>query len=170
MDALMTQHDTLIRLMREHQADLWRYLRFLGAEPATADDLTQEVFIELYRNPIDEISRQSTAAWLRKAARHRFLNWLRDNRREAAHELLEQAEQVWRDFTPGSADERLDALERCLDKLGERARRAIDLKYREARKETEVAEALETSTEAAKALLKRTREQLRECVERQVRP
>jgi RNA polymerase sigma-70 factor, ECF subfamily len=166
MDALMTEHDSLIRLMREHQTDVWRWLRFLGADAATAEDITQETFIELYRNPISEFSRAATSAWLRKAARHRFLNSLRS--RKQVELTPEAAEAAWVALTPDSSDARLEALERCLDKLPERGRRAIEFKYREARKETEVAELMETTIDAAKALLKRTREQLRECIERQV--
>ena len=170
MDALMTQEETLIRLMQEHQADVWRYLRFLGADAATADDVTQEAFIELLRHPIEEISRNHTAAWLRKVARHRFLNHLRGVKRELPMEVLNHADELWLRFTPsGNADDRLEALENCLAKLGERARRAIQLKYADGCKETEVAEVLETSAEGAKALLKRTRGQLRDCVERRVR-
>lgn len=170
MDALMTQEDTLIRLMQEHQRDVWRYLRFLGAENAVADDVTQETFIELYRNPIEEISRNHTAAWLRKVARHRFLNLLRREKRELSVELLGDADVIWLQFTPAEdSDERLEALELCLQKLGSRARQAVELKYARSCKETEVAEALDTTAEAAKALLKRTRQQLRDCVERQVR-
>ncbi|MCB9895779.1 MAG: sigma-70 family RNA polymerase sigma factor [Planctomycetes bacterium] len=164
----MTQGDTLIRLMKEHQADVWRYLRFLGAEPSTADDVTQDTFIYMYRRLIDGDSRDSTGAYLRKAAKHFYLNRLRASKREVALDF-DAADTIWEALTPGTGDDRIDALERCLDKLAERARRAIDLKYRDGRKETEVAEAMDTSAEAAKALLKRTREQLRECVERQVK-
>ena len=32
----------LASLVREHQADVWRYLRYLGAAADDADDLTQE--------------------------------------------------------------------------------------------------------------------------------
>ena len=168
MEALMTRDETLIRLMKEHQADVWRYLRFIGADAATADDVTQETFIYMYRRLIDGDTRRSTSAYLRKAARSFFLNRLRDSKREVTLDI-DAADTVWEELTPETSDERIDALERCLEKLSERARRAIDLKYREAHKEAEVAALLETSAEAAKALLKRTREQLRECVERQVR-
>ncbi|MBZ0137934.1 MAG: RNA polymerase sigma factor [Planctomycetes bacterium] len=165
----MTQEQNLIRLMQEHQRDVWRYLRYIGAEAALADDITQETFIELFHNPINELSRSATAGWLRKVAKHRYLNALRKMKREVPADWLEEAESVWSDLTPETSDDRLDALERCLNKLSERARQAIELKYTQARKETEVAEALETTAEAAKALLKRTREQLRECIERQVK-
>jgi RNA polymerase sigma-70 factor (ECF subfamily) len=169
MEAVMTEHDVLIRLMREHQADVWRWLRYLGADAATADDITQETFIELYRNPITENSRAQTSAWLRKAARHRYLNSLRGRKLHPLPHVV-SAEAPWLALTPESSDSRIEALERCLEKLSERARRAIELKYRNSRKESEVAEQMETTLDAAKALLKRTREQLRECIERQVQP
>ena len=35
----------LAELVREHQADVWRYLRYLGADGHDADDLTQETFL-----------------------------------------------------------------------------------------------------------------------------
>ena len=168
MEALMTREENLIRLMNEHQADLWRYLRFMGADAAMADDITQETFIELYRNPIKEISRAATSAWLRKAARHRYLNVLRKEKREVSSEWLDAADEAWAGLTPETSDDRLEALERCLQKLSERARKAVELKYAQSRKEAEVAELLETTGEAVKALLKRTREQLRDCVQRQV--
>jgi RNA polymerase sigma factor (sigma-70 family) len=169
MEALMTREEALIRLMKEHQSDVWRYLRFIGCEAMLAEDLTQEVFIYVFRNPIEEISRNHTAAYLRKSARNRFLNWMRRAKREVSIEALDAADTAWDALTPlERSDDRLDALERCLEKLGERARNAIHLKYRDAQKEAEVAEKLDTSLEAAKALLKRARAQLKDCIERQV--
>lgn len=164
----MTREDALIRLMKEHQADVWRFLRLIGCDSALADDLTQETFLYIYRNPIDEISRAATAAYLRKAARNLLLNRRRKEGRE--HPLnVEAAEAAWIALTPtGRGDERLEALQRCLEKLAERARSAVDLKYGQGRSEAEVAELLQTTLDAAKSLLKRARAQLRACVERQV--
>jgi RNA polymerase sigma-70 factor (ECF subfamily) len=82
---------------------------------------------------------------------------------------VEAAEAAWAALTPtGQGDDRLEALQRCLEKLAERARSAVDLKYAQGRSEAEVAELLQTTLDATKSLLKRTRAQLRECGERQV--
>jgi RNA polymerase sigma-70 factor, ECF subfamily len=169
MDTVMTQEHALIRLMNEHQADIWRFLRLLGCDAALADDLTQETFLYVYRNPINEISRDATAAYLRKAARNLLLNRRRKHRRE--HLLdFEAAEAAWLALTPRTGDERLESLQHCLEQLSERARSAIDLKYAQSRSEAEVAKAMATSMDAVKSLLKRARQQLRECVERQATP
>ena len=39
----------LERLVREHQAELWRYLRYLGSDAARAEDLVQETFLRVWR-------------------------------------------------------------------------------------------------------------------------
>ena len=41
----------LTDLVRSYQAGVWRYLRFLGAEDALADDLTQETFLTIWKRP-----------------------------------------------------------------------------------------------------------------------
>ncbi len=55
-------------LVRTHQVGVWRYVRFLGAEAAEADDLTQETFLAL-RAPDLWIAmsgrRRVTCEWLR---------------------------------------------------------------------------------------------------------
>lgn len=165
----MTREDALISLMTEHQADVWRYLRLLGCDAALADDLAQETFLYIYRNPIQQISRAATATYLRKAARNLLLNRRRKQQRETSLDF-EAAELAWTELTPASGDERLEALTRCLEQLAERARSAIDLKYAQNRSEAEVATAMAASVDAVKSLLKRARQQLRECVEAQVKP
>lgn len=165
----MTREDALIRLMQEHQSDVWRFLRLLGCDAPSADDLTQETFLYVFRNPIEQTSHTSTAAYLRKAARNMLLNRRRKERREQPLDI-EAAEAAWSAVTPVSGDERIDALRQCLDKLAERARQAIDLKYAQNRSEADVAGALACTMDAAKSLLKRARQQLRECVESGVKP
>jgi RNA polymerase sigma-70 factor (ECF subfamily) len=171
MDALMTREDHLVALMAQHQADVWRFLRMLGCERALADDLTQDVFLWALDHPFEDLGRAATAAYLRKAARNRYLNWLRDNKRVLPLEIEAQSEAAWAEVTPEEgSDERLAALRCCLEKLEGRARNALDLKYRDGHSEAEVAQAMQATVDAIKGLLKRTRQQLRECVQRQVNP
>lgn len=42
------------RMVHEHQAGLWRYLRYLGCEPALAEDLVQEVFLAVWQRPFED--------------------------------------------------------------------------------------------------------------------
>ena len=164
----MATESTLVRLMREHQRDVWRFLRALGCEPALADDVTQEAFIAAYRKPPVERSDAETGAWLRATARNIYLNHAKRERRQVAS--LEAAEAAWAALTPvNGSDERLEALEDCLEQLPARARTALKLRYHEQLDGPELAGRIETTEQATRALLSRARKTLRECIERKVR-
>lgn len=152
--------------MREHQSDTWRYLRLLGCDESRADDLTQETFLYVLRHGLVEHSRAATASYLRRAARNLLLNVLRREKRHVPLEDWDEADRAWQDLTSEDGEARLSALRRCMEKLAERARSAVRLRYGDGLGEAEVAARLGTSEEAIKALLKRARATLRACVER----
>ena len=167
--ATMTSKEALIELMRLHQRHVWRYLRALGCDDALADDLTQEVFLKVYDRPFDDISFASTAVYLRTAARHVLLNLRKRQGREQP--LGDEYEAAWTLLTPGEdSDDRLDRLRDCLKALPERGQRAVQLFYREQRDQAAIAQLTGTSEEAVKALLKRARQELRDCIERKLKP
>jgi RNA polymerase sigma-70 factor (ECF subfamily) len=62
----------------------------------------------------------------------------------------------------------LAALEACLQGLNERARLALDLRFRRQETRAAIAAALELSEHGAKNLLQRAKEQLRVCIERKM--
>src|SRR5437867_2915957 len=62
------------RLVRDHQAGLWRYLRVLGCTASQAEDLTQETFLAVLQKPFQEFSTRATAAYLRQVARNLFIS------------------------------------------------------------------------------------------------
>lgn len=158
------------QLVREHQADVWRYLRYLGASAADADDLTQETFLAVARSHFEQHSRQQTAAYLRTVARNQLLMARRHAGREISTVDLAAAEQVWStamDRTGSSGF--LAALADCWEQLTGRAREAIDGFYRDHHSREELAVKLEMQADGVKTLLRRTREVLRQCVEKKVR-
>jgi RNA polymerase sigma-70 factor (ECF subfamily) len=167
--ATMNQAMDLAELVRLHQAGVWRYLRFLGCEPSLADDLTQETFLTIHRSPFEQRSTQATCCYLRTVARNLFMAALRRSRREPAVEDLDRAERVWQRFAGDDGGESyLDALRECVGSLDGRARQAIDLRYQDDRSRAEIATALDLGEEGVKALLRRTREVLRRCVEKRL--
>ena len=64
-------------VVREHQAGVWRYLRFLGADQTEADDLTQETFLALLRahekGSFSYQGSEATWGYLRQVARNQLL-------------------------------------------------------------------------------------------------
>jgi RNA polymerase sigma-70 factor (ECF subfamily) len=158
------------QLVREHQADVWRYLRYLGASTADADDLVQETFLAVARSRFEKYSRQQTAAYLRTVARNQLLM----ARRREGHEIstvdLAAAEQVWSTTVDrAGSDGFLAALADCWEQLTGRARAVVDGFYRDQQSREELAEKLEMQPDGVKTLLRRTREVLRQCVEKKAR-
>ena len=152
-------------VIRTHQRGIWRYLRFLGADPSTADDLTQDTFLKVLRSPPQDRGSSALARWLRRTALNLFRS---SNRRARAGFSLEEAEVelIWQQYsTTTQGDEYVDALERCLQELPEQQRMAIELRYRENASRAEIATALRVTPEGAKTALRRSRARLHRCIE-----
>jgi RNA polymerase sigma-70 factor (ECF subfamily) len=161
----------LASLVQRHQAGVWRYVRFLGADAAEADDLTQETFLAVARSEFVERDERQSAGYLRTVARNQLLVLRRKQDREISTVELEAADTVWAAAAgaDGSLDGYLDALRECVDGLDGRARQAIDLCYRDGAGREAIAAALDMQPDGVKTLLRRTRQVLRECVERKAR-
>jgi RNA polymerase sigma-70 factor, ECF subfamily len=153
---------TAAELVQRHQAAVWRYLRYLGCRESQADDLAQETFLAVLEKPFEQRCEEATAAYLRTVARNRFLALMRKEKNGPAAAELAIAEEVWTQTAGAGSDEYLDSLD-------ERARRAIELRYRDDRSRRDIAADLEMTEDGVKTLLRRTRDALRECVERKVK-
>lgn len=170
------QLDTVLldvsRLVREHQAGLWRYLRVLGCPADEADDLTQETFLAVLTRPFQDYNRHATAAYLRQVARNLFVTRCR---RAVSSVELDEAEAAWLKWADqDDGEDLLSALRECLQALTERARQALTLRFglhQEGTQEAsraQIAGALGLSEDGAKNLLQRAKQQLRECIERKL--
>jgi RNA polymerase sigma-70 factor (ECF subfamily) len=163
----MADHLDAASLVRAHQAALWRYLRYLGADETLADDLTQETFLKLLQHPPQLRGYVETSAWLRTVARNNYLMALRKQSKTVNVEEFEQFEVVWQAHEGEDEGQGYKAaLRECLKTLAEKARRAIDLQYAAEKSRADVASALGMDPEGAKTLLRRAREHLRQCIEK----
>jgi RNA polymerase sigma-70 factor (ECF subfamily) len=162
----MTAEIVMETVVRRHRAGLWRYLRLLGCDGPTADDLVQETFLALMDASFEERDPRATAAWLRKKARFLFLSGLRRRVRRREARLAEIAEEVWVECAgEDGGDGYLGALRDCLDTLPPRSRRAVELRYGSRTSREEMARSLEMKPNGVKTLLSRIRGILRTCVE-----
>lgn len=157
--------DDVARLVRAHQTEVWRYVRFLGASAELADDLVQEAFLQLLRAPFVERSRRETAAWLRRVVRNLFVRSFRRPPFELTD--LDTIEATWDGFAlDDGGEEALARLRRCLDALTGRAREAVRLHYEERRSRQAIGSQLGMTEDGVKSLLRRARAALRACVQR----
>jgi RNA polymerase sigma-70 factor (ECF subfamily) len=156
----------LAALVRAHQAELWRYLRFLGCESALAEDLTQETFLALVRNPVVLETVSSLPSYLRSIARNLYFKRAGGRLPGIPLEEVADADAVWSAVVKEKdAGPYLEALRACVGGLDPRSRRALDLQYHDRLSLETAAKELDLTREGVKTLLRRIRERLKACVE-----
>lgn len=158
-------------LIQQHQMGVWRYLRALGCDASLADDLTQDTFLKVLQKPFDHYDDTATAAYLRRIAHNLFISIQRRAGKVVAVEDIQKYEQAWHHWiTDDRGDEYIDALRACLERLSDRAKWALEMRFRDKLARIKIAENLEISENGAKNLMQRAKGRLRECVERKTKP
>lgn len=159
---------TPAQLIDRHQNGVWRYLRMLGCDPSTADDLTQETFLRvLRRDNFVQHNDSATAGYLRRTAynllisRHRKLGRVHT---VSEPQMLDESWDRWagKDLTGDAA---VEALQTCLQTLTERAQQALRMRFSEGASRVEIGDALGITDHGARNLMQRAKQQLRQCVE-----
>ncbi|MCX7935399.1 MAG: RNA polymerase sigma factor, partial [Planctomycetota bacterium] len=128
--------NTLTALVRVHQAGLYRFARYLGADAETAEDMVQETFLAAYekdaRLPADT---GQCGAWLRGILRNLFFAHLRREKRAmllANVEFLQRAETHWQEEALAADQDAaayVAALRQCLQQASDRDRELLRLRY-----------------------------------------
>jgi RNA polymerase sigma-70 factor (ECF subfamily) len=152
-----------------HQAGVWRFLRLLGADPATADDLTQDTFLRLCERAPADRGDAALAAWLRRVAANLFV----DSRRRSRGGLpldSREAEAAFAAYArdDGGASYRA-ALDAGLRALSDRDRRALEIRYAPGGSRAAVAAVFGVGDQGAKSILDRARARLTDHVQRSLR-
>ncbi len=152
-------------LFARHQSEIYAYLYRMVRDSELAADMTQDAFIKAYRNHGSLTDPTHARAWLYQIAHRVALDEFR--RRKIVRFI------PWTGETHGTApsaehlamDARLSGpLQRALDKIPERQRAALLLAEIHDLTGVELAAALNVSHVAARALLTRARESLRQAL------
>jgi len=158
-------------LVGVHQAEIYRYLRYLGAPRPAAEDLIQETFLAAYaaQAPAATAGSPACGAWLRGIARNKFLMFCRHERSERSHVQsagLERAEAVWASefLREGDGFDYLEALRGCFSRLGNRHQTILREFYEGRKSREQLAADFELSDDGVKSMLRRLREALGSCV------
>jgi len=152
-------------LFAKHHGEIYAYLVRMLRDPELAADLTQDAFVKAYRNHESLEKPENARAWLYQIAHRVALDELR--RRKIVRFL------PWTGESRGAApsaehlamDLRLSGdLQRALARIPERQRAALILAELHDLTGLELAAALGVSHVAARALLTRARESLRQAL------
>ena len=151
-------------LVREHQDLVFSIAYHFLRDPEDAEELAQEVFLELHRRSEPFESPTHTANWLRKVASRRCIDFSRSRARHPQRGLEDANEPV---HQPLSADPLLaTAIRSVLAALPEKQRLVVLLRYGEDLDPSEIADTLEMPVNTVKSYLQRSLQTLREKLER----
>ena len=163
-DSLLTQAragdaDAFAALVRAHQGSVFSIgLRMLNRRDA-AEDLAQDVFLQLYRKLGDIESLEHLGFWLRRVASNLAIDWLR-RLPYTQTQVLDDEVQVAAAENP--QDPLMDReLTKLLGELTPPARAVMLLRYQEDRDLNEIAAMLDMPVNTVKSHIKRSLTALR---------
>lgn len=172
MNPIAFEH-TFHQLFRAHYARLLVYARsFVGDE---ADDVVEEVFVQLWEQKETVELGDKALAWLYRAVFTRAMNVLRHRRVAASYiataERINEQRMRYLEQTEGDGLRDLERqhlreeIERAISTLPERCRQTFRMSYQQGLSNAVIAEVMETSVRTVEAqmykALRTLREQLR---------
>ena len=131
---------TLRSLFDSEEANLLRYAFYLTGRRAVAEEIVQDVFLQLYKR-WTEVSNPK--AWLFRSVRNKAYNYVRDNQRELIGDAQEIEVENPSEEPPEMAMERMEtaaALRKLLGDLDETDQQLVRLKYSDGLKYREISE------------------------------
>ena len=157
-------------LFQEHHRMITAYLFSLLSDEQNALDLTQETFLVAYRKMDDFDPRFAVGAWLRGIARNLARNAMR--KEDTLRQLLmegQEVEAVFSRFDGVATDrlweERLVALNPCLERLPGRQREVLARFYEANESAKSIARLLGLAERSVFQLAWIARRNLRQCIE-----
>ena len=146
-------------IVRRHQSMVFSLALHVLRSRAAAEDLAQEVFLELYRNLQHIESTAHVICWLRRVTSHRCIDELRRLRHRI--ELPMDAVPDHGSSPPPRELFLEGRLQQLVATLPPRARIVIVLRYQEELEPSEIAEALDMPVNTVKSHLRRSLAALR---------
>ncbi len=157
--------EELICAVHDH---LFALLHLLGIPSSDLEDIAQDVALQMYRSLPGYDPMRPFMPWLKSIALHVRANfWRSRKRREKKIETFRDylTEQVEQDpQCENHLDIQKSRLAHCVQRLQERLRNIVTLRYQDGLNSDRIGEALGLKPQTVRKLLSRAREFLRKCV------
>lgn len=158
------------KLWTAAQPTVNQYVASLIRDQSTVRDVVQETSLTLLRKFSEYDNSRPFLPWALGVAKFEVLSQKRDwarNRIFSDTEFLEQYTQAWAKVAPEISDE-ATALRHCVAELKGRSRTIVKLRYAEGQNSESIANSLNLTASNVRAILKRTRDALKRCIEKQI--
>ena len=156
------------RLVRANQSMVFSLaLRFLRNHEV-AEEVSQDVFLQLYRRFADFESDAHISYWLRKVASHRCIDYVRKEKSQASGGLAVSLENAPVPSVEGEPQDHFlnRRLQVLIGSLPEKPRMVMILRYQEDLMPEEIASVLDMPVRTVKSHLQRSLAMLREKIDR----
>jgi RNA polymerase sigma-70 factor (ECF subfamily) len=147
-------------LVREHQSMVFSIAMHYLHDRGAAEEVAQDVFLQLYRQREQLSAPGHMTAWLRRVACHRSIDYARSHRFEPQVSLEEMGEPA--SDVPANDPMLREKLRKLILSLPEKARLVMILRYQEDLDPEEIARELEMPLGTVKSHLQRSLTMLRE--------
>jgi RNA polymerase sigma-70 factor (ECF subfamily) len=134
------------------------------------EDLLQQVALTVARRFEEFDERRPFIAWALWIAKSRIIDFYRSRDRQSqflSDDLLEKYVEALMKRQQ-AIPARREALEHCLEKLPDRSRNLVRMKYHDGLKIDEIAEAIQSTTASVRVTLFRIRDALADCIKRRL--
>lgn len=166
--AVAGDRDAFAALIRRNQGMVYSLAWHSLGDEGVAEELAQDVFLELHRALPSLESELHVTNWLRRVTMHRCIDQARRRKSRPQVSLDEVSEPVAAES--GDTDLYLqDRLRKLMSSLPERARSVLVLRYQEDMEPTEIAGVLGIPVNTVKSQLHRSLAMLRDKLQRTVR-
>ena len=158
-----TAGDDFADLVRRHQSMVFSIAQHFLADPSAAEEVAQDVFLQLHANLSTLKSEEHVKFWLRKVTSHRCIDSQR--RRKLPQVSLDEAPEP---VSPATASDPFIArrLRHFVASLPEKPRLVLILRYQEDLLPEDIAEVLAMPLATVKSHLQRSLAMLRDKVTR----
>ena len=164
-------HERFTELWTEAQPSVSHFIHSMIRDSAAAKDVLQTTALALVRKFSSFDQSREFLPWALGVARFEVLAHRRDHARNVVKfdtELIDQLTASWAEVAAEISDEAA-ALQRCVGKLPDKSKKVVRLRYVDELNSKEIATQLGRQPGNVRVMLQRIREQLRACVERQLR-
>jgi RNA polymerase sigma-70 factor (ECF subfamily) len=164
-------HTALNWLVQKYRAPMIHYLYGIVHDDAVAEDLTQEVFLRVFRGRQDYEPRAKFKSWLYRIGKNVAFNWIRDHSAEMhskppENQALDGVVREYADHRPNVEEwlvyqVKIERIRRAVGELPERQRVVVLMHRFEEMEHRQIASELRCSLPAVKSLLNRAYTNLR---------
>jgi RNA polymerase sigma-70 factor, ECF subfamily len=164
-------HSALSWLVQKYRAPMMHYLYGIVHDEAVAEDLTQEVFLRVFRGRQDYEPRAMFKSWIYRIGKNVAFNWIRDhtaerNANQVETRAMEAPVREYTDHRPNVEDwlvyqVKMQRIRQAVGDLPERQRVVVQMHRFEELEHRQIASKLRCSLPAVKSLLNRAYTNLR---------